>query len=100
MTNQQEEMTMKKTILAIAAALAFFASPVAFANESGNDADNNNMGNSNGASAQMRNIDRCIYGNTGTVKSYDLQSHVKPCTLSGKYADKPVPKQEFKTPFR
>ena len=91
---------MKKTILAIAAALAFVASPVAFANDSDNDAKNNNIGNSNGASAQMRNIDRCIYGNTGTVKTYDLQSQVKPCTLSGKYADKPVPKQEFKTPFR
>ena len=91
---------MKKTILAIAAALAFVASPVAFANESGSDADNNNMGNSNGASAQMRNIDRCIYGNTGTVKSYDLQSHVKPCTLNGEHAGKPVPEQKYKTPFR
>lgn len=88
---------MKKSIIAVMAAIAFVSAPVAYANKDNNDG----MGNSNGATAQMRNIDNCVTLNAGTVKTYDIQSHVKPCTMSGdKYSGKQIPEQKFKTPFR
>ncbi|EKL2214073.1 hypothetical protein PQ125_002607 [Salmonella enterica] len=88
---------MKKLFVILAIAISSFASVNALAKE-----DSDKSGNSNGATAQMRNIDACVKGEfNGTVKSYDNVSHVKPCTaFAGEWDRKPVPEQKVKAPFR
>ena len=94
----QRGINMKKSIIAVLSSIAFASAPVAYAT----DANDSVMGNSNGETAQMRNIDKCVKGQfNGTVKTYDYQTKVKLCTMAGNdQSGKPVPEQKFKTPFR